>query len=63
MYTVLDITAKIIFGLYSLSDVEERSAEEIARGEVPEHELRPAPDIFHERWDRGPTQSERPATA
>lgn len=55
VYTVLDITAKVLFGLYSLSDVQARAGEQLARGAVPEHELRPAPAMHHERWDKGPS--------
>ncbi len=53
-YTVLDITAKVLFGLYSLSDVQERATGDLDDGNVPEHELRPAPRAHHEVWEAGP---------
>ena len=53
IYTGLDITAKILFGLYSLSNTQEKSARELTGGRVPEHELRPSPTAHVERWERG----------
>lgn len=54
IYTALDITAKILFGLYSLSDVQDRTAADLEDGNVPEHELRPAPQAHPEVWEAGP---------
>jgi bacteriorhodopsin len=62
VYTGLDITSKILFGLYSLTNTEEVASGKLDRGEVPEHELRPAREVHHEVWAPGPsdgTGSER----
>jgi len=59
IYTGLDITAKVLFGLYSLSNTQEKAARELAGGRVPEHELRPSPASHVETWERGsPTEGD-----
>jgi bacteriorhodopsin len=55
VYTGLDITSKILFGLYSLTNTEEVASGKLDRGEVPEHELRPSREMHHEVWARGPS--------
>ena len=53
VYAGLDVTAKVLFGLYSLTNTQEKAGAALAEGRVPEHELRPAPRAFHERMDPG----------
>lgn len=53
IYAGLDVTAKILFGLYSLSNTQEKAARALAEGRVPEHELRPATRAFQERVEPG----------
>jgi bacteriorhodopsin len=53
IYAGLDVTAKVIFGLYSLGNTQEKAGRAIAEGRVPEHELRPSPHAFQERMDPG----------
>jgi bacteriorhodopsin len=53
VYAGLDVTAKVLFGLYSLSNTQEKAARALADGRVPEHELRPAPRAFQERVEPG----------
>ena len=53
IYTGPDITAKVLSGLYSLSNTQEKAARELADGRAPEHELRPSPTAHVERWERG----------
>ncbi len=59
IYTGLDITAKIMFGLYSLSNTQEKARAELASGGVPEHELRPSPRVHHEVWEPGPSEERK----
>ena len=59
IYTGLDIAAKILFGLYSLSNTQEKAACALADGRVPEHELRPAPAAHHEVWEPGSSEERR----
>ncbi|CAA9505179.1 MAG: Bacteriorhodopsin-like protein [uncultured Sphingomonas sp.] len=59
IYTGLDITAKILFGLYSLSNTQEKARAELADGRVPEHELRPSPAAHHEVWEARPADGRR----
>lgn len=53
IYAGLDIAAKILFGLYSLGNTQEKAAKALAEGRVPEHELRPAPRAFEEVKEPG----------
>jgi bacteriorhodopsin len=53
IYAGLDVTAKVLFGLYSLGNTQEKAARALAEGRVPEHELRPTPRAFHEAMEPG----------
>ena len=53
IYAGLDVTAKVLFGLYSLGNTQEKAAKALAEGRVPEEELRPSPRAFHERMEPG----------
>ncbi len=59
IYTGLDITAKILFGLYSVSNTQEKAARALADGRVPEHELRPSAEAHHEVWEAGSSEERR----
>ena len=56
VYAGLDVTAKVLFGLYSLGNTQEKAARAIAEGRVPEHELRPATRAFQERMEPGSSE-------
>lgn len=56
IYAGLDVTAKVLFGLYSLSNTHEKSARVLAEGRVPEEELRPSPRAFHEHYEPGSSE-------
>ncbi len=53
IYAGLDVTAKVLFGLYSLGNTQEKAAKALADGRVPEHDLRPTTRAFQERMDPG----------
>jgi bacteriorhodopsin len=53
IYAGLDVTAKVLFGLYSLGNTQEKAGRALADGRVPEHDLRPSPRAFHERMEPG----------
>jgi bacteriorhodopsin len=53
VYAVLDVTAKVLFGLYSLGNTQEKAARALADGRVPEHELRPTTRAFQEAFEPG----------
>jgi bacteriorhodopsin len=56
VYAGLDIAAKVMFGLYSLGNTQEKAAKALAEGRVPDHELRPSPEAFHEAKERGSSE-------
>ncbi|KAB0676171.1 bacteriorhodopsin [Aureimonas leprariae] len=47
-YTILDIVAKVGYGIFSLLETKRKAARELAAGLIPEPDLRPAPGAFHE---------------
>jgi bacteriorhodopsin len=53
VYAGLDIAAKVLFGLYSLGNTQEKAARALEDGRVPEHELRPTTRAFQERFEPG----------
>jgi bacteriorhodopsin len=63
IYAGLDVTAKVIFGLYSLGNTQEKAGRALADGRVPEHDLRPAPRAFQERMDPGSPEEGEAGTA
>lgn len=56
LYTVLDVIAKVIYGIYSLAGTRRKTTEDLAAGEVPDHDLRPAPVAYHEVQAAGVTE-------
>ncbi|MCW3797100.1 bacteriorhodopsin [Sphingomonas sp. BN140010] len=58
LYTLLDLTAKVAFGLFSLANTRRRVSEELRAGLVPEHDLRPSRQAFHEQWAPGTGRSD-----
>jgi len=57
-YALLDLTAKVAFGFFSFANTRRRTSEELRHGEVPDHDLRPAPVAFHEQWAPGMSERE-----
>lgn len=62
LYTVLDVIAKVAYGIFSLAGTRRKTTEELAAGEVPEHDLRPAPVAYHEVQAAGLTEKVEPGT-
>ncbi|MGI3903246.1 MAG: bacteriorhodopsin [Janthinobacterium lividum] len=62
LYTVLDVIAKVAYGVFSLAGTRRKTTEELAAGEVPEHDLRPAPVAYHEVQAAGVTDRAEPGT-
>ena len=58
-YTILDLLAKVAFGLFSLSGTKAKTTAELADGEVAEHDKRPAAMAYHEV--HAPGRNERTA--
>ena len=47
-YTILDIVAKVIYGIFSMVETKRKVTRELSAGLVPDHDLRPAPAAYHE---------------
>ncbi len=47
-YTVLDIVAKVVYGIVSWQGTKAKATADLAAGETPEHDLRPAPVAYHQ---------------
>ncbi len=62
IYTILDLIAKVVYGIFSLAATRRKVTEDLAAGEVPEHELRPAPVAYHEVEQPGRTANVRPGS-
>lgn len=63
IYAVLDITAKVLFGIFSFSNTQAKTTAEFNERSVPDHDLRPDPHVHHEvhalgRNERDPRFSE-----
>lgn len=58
-YTVLDVVAKVVYGVASLLLTRGRERQEREQGLVPDHDLRPAPIPYHEV--HAPGRNERAA--
>ncbi len=48
VYTVVDLVAKVAYGVFSLAGARKKTTEDLRAGEVPEHDLRPAPVAYHQ---------------
>lgn len=62
LYTVLDVVAKVVYGVFSLAGTRKKTTEELAASEVHGHDLRPAPVAFHEVQAAGVTDLVEPGT-
>lgn len=61
-YTILDVIAKVIYGVFSLAGSRRKTSEEIASGEVPAYDLRPTDVAYHEVKEAGRTARTEPGT-
>lgn len=62
-YTILDVTAKVAYGLFSMAGSKKKVTEDLRANEVPEHDLRPAPIAYHEVQAPGRTEKVEPTGA
>ena len=60
LYTIVDVIAKVVYGIFSLAGTRKKITEDLAAGEVPEHDLRPAPVAYHEVMAPGRTERVEP---
>ena len=63
IYAGLDIAAKVMFGLYSLGNTQEKAGKALAEGRVPKYELRPTTRAFHEAQEPGSPEEGEAGTA
>ncbi len=47
-YTILDVVAKVGYGIVSWYGTRAKATADLAAGEIPEHDLRPAPAAYHQ---------------
>ena len=57
IYTILDLIAKVGYGVFSLAGTRKKVTEDLRTGEVPDHELRPAPVAYHQVERPGRTEN------
>lgn len=48
LYTIFDVIAKVVCGIFSMAATRTKASADLAAGEVPDHDLRPAPVAYHE---------------
>lgn len=48
LYTSFDLISKVLYGVVSLRGTQSLTTEQLRTGEVPDHDLRPAPRAYHE---------------
>lgn len=48
IYAIMDVIAKVVYGIFSFSNTKTKTTRELARREVPLHELRPTDAMHHE---------------
>lgn len=60
LYTIFDVIAKVVYGIFSMAATRTKVTEDLAAGEVPEHDLRPAPIAYHEVEAQGRTDRVEP---
>jgi bacteriorhodopsin len=61
-YTVLDLIAKVVFGIVSLAGTRRKAREELASGEIPAHDQRPTEVAYHEVMEPGRTALTEPGS-
>ena len=47
-YTCFDVFAKVVYGIWSMAGTKAKVTADLQAGEVPEHDLRPAPIAYHQ---------------
>ena len=53
VYTVLDVSAKVLYGIWSMRNTKGKNTQDLAENEVPAHEVRPSEHAHHEVWALG----------
>ena len=53
LYTCFDVFAKVVYGIWSMAGTKAKVTADLTAGEVPEHDLRPAPVAYHHVQARG----------
>ncbi|WP_174280545.1 bacteriorhodopsin, partial [Sphingomonas bacterium] len=56
LYTIVDVFAKVAYGIWSMAGTRRKITADLAAGEVPEHDLRPAPVAYHQVEEQGRTE-------
>ena len=56
LYTCVDVFAKVVYGIWSMAGTKAKVTADLQAGEVPEHDLRPAPIAYHEVQAPGRTE-------
>ena len=59
LYTVVDVISKVAYGVISLAGTRSLTTDELAAGEVPDHDRRPAGMAYHEVHAPGVTDTAR----
>jgi bacteriorhodopsin len=60
LYTCFDVFAKVVYGIWSMAGTKAKVTADLAAGEVPEHDLRPAPIAYHHVEAPGRSQRSEP---
>ncbi|RYF16277.1 MAG: rhodopsin [Oxalobacteraceae bacterium] len=60
LYTIFDVVAKVAYGIFSMAGTRTKITADLAAGEVPEHDLRPAPVAYYEVQKPGRTEKVEP---
>lgn len=53
IYAILDVCAKVGYGIWSMRNTKAKTTEDLREGEVPAHEMRPTEHAHHEVWALG----------
>ena len=56
LYTCFDVFAKVVYGIWSMAGTKAKVTADLQAGEVPDHELRPAPIAYHQVEAPGRTE-------
>jgi len=54
------VFAKVVYGIWSMAGTRAKITADLQAGEVPEHDLRPAPVAYHEVQAPGRTERVEP---
>ena len=61
LYTCFDVFAKVVYGIWSMAGTKAKVTADLAAGEVPDHDLRPAPVAYHHVEAPGRTELAEPS--